>query len=144
MYERILVPTDGSNEAEKGVSHAIDLAATMDATIHALYVIEEGGNPWDPKPMEDQMEKAREYGLSITGEAADMAADAGVDAVTAVEVDPNVTKAINEYAAEENVDLIVMGTGYQGRFGSLLGSTTEKVLRAADVPVTAIKIGSRG
>ena len=38
MYERILVPTDGSNVAQAAVDHAIDLATKYDAELHALYV----------------------------------------------------------------------------------------------------------
>lgn len=138
MYQHILVPTDGSTEAEKGVAHALELAASIDATIHALYVVEKGGNPWLSESMEDQMDRAREYGQEITDDVADRAADAGVDAVTAVRVGPDIHVKINEYAEEEDVDLIVMGSGYHGKFGGLLGSTTEKLLRSADVPVTTI------
>lgn len=143
MYERILVPTDGSKEADKGIDHAVDLAAAVGATVHALYVIEEGGNPWMSEPMEDQMDRARNYGQNITDEVVDRATSAGVDAVTAIEVGPNVHEEINEYAQEKDVDLIVMGSGYRGRFGGLLGGTAEKVLRTADIPVTTVRVGSR-
>lgn len=139
MYENILIPVDGSDEAEKGIKHGIELAAAVDATVHALYVIEEGGNPWVSEPMEDQMDSAREYGNEITGEVADRAADAGVESVTAVEVGADVTKTINEYAAEEGSDIIVMGSGYKGKIGSLLGSTAEKVLRSSEIPVVTIR-----
>lgn len=139
MYEQILVPTDGSSDAEKGVEHGVELASSVGATVHALYVIEEGGNPWKSDPMEDQLEEARSFGERITGEVADLAADAGVECVTDVRVEPKVHKEINEYAEEEEVDLIVMGSGYHGRFGGLLGSTAEKVLRSAELPVTTVR-----
>ena len=38
MYERILVPTDGSDVAEAAVDHALDIARKYDAEIHALFV----------------------------------------------------------------------------------------------------------
>lgn len=143
MYERILVPTDGSTEAERGVDHAIDLAAAVGATLHVLYVVEEGGNPWARESMEDQIAPAREYGQEITDEVATRAADAGVEAVTAIEVGPRVHEEINEYSQEEDVDLVVIGSGYHGRYGGLLGSTAEKVLRSAEVPVTAVRVRER-
>lgn len=139
MYETILIPTDGSTEGEKGVEHGVELAASVDATVHALYVVAEETNPWLNESMDDQMDKARGYAEEITGDVADQAADHGVDCVTATEVGPNVHETINDYAEEEEVDLIVMGSGYKGRFGGLLGSTAEKVLRSAETPVTTIR-----
>lgn len=142
MIDEILIPTDGSKDAEKGADHGVEMAAALGARVHALYVIEEGGNPWKSEPMEDQLEQAREYGEEVTGVIADQAADAGVECVTAVETNPEVYEAINEYAEEEEVDLIVMGSGYRGRIGGLLGSTANKVLRSAEVPVTTIRRGN--
>ncbi|WP_458190421.1 universal stress protein [Haladaptatus sp. NG-WS-4] len=40
MYENILVPTDGSEGAERAVELAIELATTYDAALHTLYVID--------------------------------------------------------------------------------------------------------
>lgn len=143
MYERILIPTDGSDDAERGVDHGIDLAASVGATVHALYVIEEGGNPWLSESMEDQRARAEAYGQEILDDVAEQAEAAGVDAVTEVRGGPAVHEEITDYAEEAGVDLIVMGSGYRGRLGGLLGSTAEKVLRTAAVPVTTIRRGER-
>lgn len=139
MYETILVPTDGSTEARKAMRHAVDLAASMGATLHALYVVEEGGNPWESESMEAQMDRAREYGESITDEVGEMAADAGVEFVGATSVGPNVHEKIHEYVEEEGIDCVVMGSGYHGQIGGLLGSTTDKFLRTAEVPVLVVR-----
>ncbi|RLM77757.1 universal stress protein, partial [Halobellus sp. Atlit-38R] len=40
MYSEILVPTDGSRAAERAIDHALNLAETYDARIHALYVVD--------------------------------------------------------------------------------------------------------
>ncbi len=40
MYREILVPTDGSKAAERAIHHALDLAETYGARIHALYVVD--------------------------------------------------------------------------------------------------------
>lgn len=139
MYDHILVPTDGSREALIGVRHGVDLAAALGSTVHALYVIEAGGNPWLSEPMEDQRERAEAYGEELTGKVADVAADAGVECITAVKGGPAVHEKINEYAEENDIDVVVMGTGYRGSIGGLLGSTAEKVVRTSDVPVTTIR-----
>lgn len=139
MYERILVPTDGSSDARKGADHGVELAAAVGATVHALYVIQEGTNPWSRVSIEDQLEEAREYGNELTGEVAAMAADAEVACVTDTKVGPNVAEVINDYVEEEGIDAIIMGSGYRGSMGDLLGSTADKILRTATVPVTIIR-----
>ncbi len=40
MYERILLPTDGSDEAKQAAAHAIDLAEKYDATLDVLSVVD--------------------------------------------------------------------------------------------------------
>lgn len=139
MYDTILVPTDGSTEADKGARHGVDLAAALGATLHGLYVVEEGGNPWESEPMEDQLARAEEYGQGMLDELGGLAADAGVSYESEVRVGPAVHEKIVEYADEEGVDLIVMGSGYYGKIGGLLGSTADKVLRAAEVPVLTVR-----
>lgn len=139
MYDTILIPTDGSDDAEKGEEHGVELAAAVGADVHALYVVEKGGNPWLSEAMEDQQQRAKDYGEDVVAHVADRAAAASVDCTTAVEVSPSVHRAINDYAEDNGVDLIVMGSGYRGQVGGLLGSTAEKVLRSARMPVTTIR-----
>jgi nucleotide-binding universal stress UspA family protein len=142
MYDKILVPTDGSSTAEKGESHAIELAAALDSTIYGLYVVEKGGNPWMSESMDDQQERARSYGQELLDDFGARVEDAGATFESAVEVGPDVYKEINEYAEEEGMDIVIMGTGYRGKIGGLLGSTAENVVRTSNVPVTTVR--SRG
>jgi nucleotide-binding universal stress UspA family protein len=142
MYNKILVPTDGSSTAEKGENHAIELAAALDSTIYGLYVVEKGGNPWMSESMDDQQERARSYGQELLDDFAARVQDAGATFESAVEVGPDVYKEINEYAEEEGMDIVIMGTGYRGKIGGLLGSTAENVVRTSNVPVTTVR--SRG
>ena len=139
MYDTILVPVDGTAEGEKGAEHAVELAADLDATLHGLFVIEEGGNPWLSESMDDQMDEARAYAQKILDGVGDDAAAAGVTYETEVKVGPKVHEKILEYAEESGADLIVMGSGYHGQIGGLLGSVTDKVLRVAEVPVMMVR-----
>lgn len=141
MYDTILVPTDGSAEGDKGARHAVSLAEALGATLHGLYVVEEGGNPWESEPMEDQLDRAKAYGQEILDEVGAEAADAGLSYRSEVRVGPDVHEKIVDYAEEAGVDLIVMGSGYHGRIGGLLGSTADKVLRSAEVPVLTVRRG---
>jgi len=41
MYDKVLVPTDGSDHADRGVDYGVELAATNDAELHVLFVVDE-------------------------------------------------------------------------------------------------------
>ena len=135
MYDRILVPTDGSTATREATKHAIDLAGKYGATVHALYVIGTERLQGSDATREELEAEGRE----ATEAVADRAADEGVDAVTAIE-DGRPSERILEYVADEDVDLVVMGT--RGRTGVgrfLLGSVAERVVRRADVPVMTVR-----
>jgi nucleotide-binding universal stress UspA family protein len=142
MYEHVLIPTDGSDEAQKAIDHGVGLAAAFDATVHALYVVDLPNAPRTPHLFDDEeevRERYEEYGRKVTGEVADTAAAAGIECVTAIRTGaPH--EEIVDYAEDEGADLIVMGAGYRGRMRSLLGSTTEKVVRTSSVPVTTLRV----
>ncbi|EMA36633.1 universal stress protein [Halococcus hamelinensis] len=142
MYDRILIPTDGSDEARKAAAHGIELAAALDATVHTLYVMDLPGVP-RALSIRDDEEQVREeyetYGERVTEEVCQMAAAAEVECVRAVK-SGTVHERIVRYADDEGLDAIVMGTGYQGRFGALLGTIAEKVVRTSAVPVISTKV----
>jgi nucleotide-binding universal stress UspA family protein len=142
MYDTILIPTDGSDEARKAAQHGIELAATLGATVHTLYVMDLPGVPraLSIRDDEEQVRKEyREYGERVTEEISEMANDADVECVTALK-SGTVHEEIVRYAEDEGTDAIVMGTGYQGRFGALLGTVAEKVVRLSTVPVISTKL----
>ena len=143
MYETILIPFDGSKEARKGAEHGIDLAASLGATVHALYVIDLPGTPrtvYLRDDEEEMREEYREYGEEVTGEICEMAEEAGVDCVTAVKSGAPAEEIV-DYAEDEGMDAIVLGSAYQGKFRALLGSTADKVVRTARVPVITTRMG---
>ena len=139
MYENILVPSDGSKGASGAVEHALGIAAEYGATVHGLYVIE------PVYAVETRTEKLvdamRAEGKRAVAEVAEMADDRGLESVTAVRTGPPHTELL-DYAAEHDIDLIVMGThGRTGLNRFLLGSVTEKVVRLSDVPVLTVRAG---
>ncbi len=143
MYKRILIPTDGGRKSEKAAEHGIELARELDATVHALYVMDLPGAPRTPYIYGDEEEmkrKYREYGEEVTAKVREKAEAAGVDCETVI-TSGTVHEEIVTYADQEDIDLIVMVAGYRGRFGGLVGSVTEKVVRSSNVPVTALRMG---
>jgi nucleotide-binding universal stress UspA family protein len=141
MYDSILVPFDGSDEARKGAEHGINLAATVGATVHGLYVIDLPGAPrtvYIRDDEEEMREQYREYGDEVTGELAETAAETGVDCVTAIR-SGSVHEEVVDYAEDNGIDLIVVGTGYRGRIGAILGGNAEKIVRTSTAPVTTVR-----
>ncbi|WP_137284305.1 universal stress protein [Halorussus salinisoli] len=141
MYDRILIPTDGS-EQPAVVSNALNVAELCDATVHALYVVDE--KALDYQPSESGREETREARENEGGEAvatiAEAAEDRGLEVVTAIE-EGTPAETIVEYAAAEDAEMIVMGThGRSGVDRYVLGSVTEQVVRTSEVPVLTVNL----
>jgi nucleotide-binding universal stress UspA family protein len=143
MYDRILVPTDGSEGVDRTLEHALTLARDHDATVHALYVVDRRFELAADEDREDLIEELTSRGEEAVASVADAAADAGVAAVTSVR-EGIPYKSILGYADEADIDVIVMGT--HGRTGrdrlAHLGSVTDRVVENATVPVFVINIGA--
>ena len=143
MYERILVPTDGSTETERAVAHAASLAAAHDAELHAVYVLNSAS--FAGFPMEGSWDGVGDT-LRREGEAAldrveAIAADHGVEVTTHVE-EGSPSKRIVTCAEREGCDLVVMGTHGRGAIDRLLlGSVSEGVVRDSSVPVLTVRVG---
>ncbi|MEF8780562.1 MAG: universal stress protein [Haloferacaceae archaeon] len=144
MYEAILIPYDGSDEAKRGAEHGIELAAALGSTVHAMYVIDLPGAPRSVYVREDEeelRENYREYGEEVTDEICEMAAEEGLDCETVIKTG-SPAEEIVDYADEtEEVESIVLGSAYKGTLGGLLGGTADKVVRSAPVPVTTYRMG---
>ena len=143
MYDTILVPTDGSDGAAAAAAHAVDLAAVHGATLHALYVVDVRMSPISANmDHDDVVELVDESGDRPTAAALDRAEQAGVEAVEVIRLGVPY-RVIREYADDEGVDLVVMGThGRTGVEHALVGSVTERVVRTLDVPVLTVHPGS--
>jgi len=141
MYDRILIPFDGSDEAREGARHAINLADSVGATVHGLYVINLPGAPRTVYVRDDEeelRERYEEFGDEVTTELSEMAAESGVDFVAAIRRG-SIHEEIIDYGEEEDIDLIVMGAAYRGAVGALLGGMSEKVVRTSPIPVTTVR-----
>lgn len=143
MYERILLPTDGSEGNGRALRQAIDLAAETGAELHVLFVVEE--MPYAPEMTDDRVEaRLREIGEEAIEDVRRRADDAGVELRTAIEEGvPH--RSILEYTDAEGIDLVVMGThGRSGLDRYLLGSVTERTVRGAKVPVLTVRVSDDG
>lgn len=146
-YKRILVTTDGSPLSEKAVSHAVDLAASMDAELFVLKVLPcypqyyfEGSIALPTSEIERIEKHWAEEGEAIVEAAKKTAEERGVTVSTVLTRAEVVSNAIIEVAKARNVDLIVMAShGRKGMERLLLGSETQQVLVHAKIPVLVLR-----
>lgn len=138
MYERILVPTDGSDASFAAADHAIDLASHHDSALHTLYVIDTRVDIEDTAgTLHDALEEIGERSLE---ELRNRARDADVSPIEGSLASGPPHRGILNYIEANDIDLVVMGThGRTGLRRYLLGSVTEKVVRLSDVPVLTVR-----
>jgi len=147
MYNKILLPTDGSKFAEKAAEHAIWIASKSGAEIIVLNVIETSSLVG--LPAEDLIvrikEILKEEGRRSLERISEMVTEEEKELkiedikVTLKTEEGSPAEAILKTVEKEDVDLVVMGTsGKHGLDRFLLGSVTEKVVRSAKCPVLAV------
>jgi nucleotide-binding universal stress UspA family protein len=141
IYERILLPTDGSAGVERAIDHAAKLARVHEAGIQALYVVD--ATSFTGLPMETSWEGVRDV-LESEGETAleqvERLAPDDVTVETAT-VEGTPSTEIVRYTREQPVDTVVMGTHGRGGIDRLLlGSVAERVVRKSAVPVVTVPV----
>ncbi len=142
MYENILLPTDGSSTTVEALDHALAMASAHDARIHVLYVQDKRRSMAAGADTKDEIKRAIEVeGQRALEDAQVRIEDEGVECV--VELDEGIPdRRIVDYAEEAGIDVIVMGT--HGKTGpeqiATLGSTTERVVKRAAVPVLVVDL----
>ncbi|QCJ48069.1 universal stress protein [Haloprofundus sp. MHR1] len=139
MYDRILLPTDGSEAAEAAAPDAFELAETYGAEIHVLYVVDTRTLATVDLGAERVLTMLEEEGDAAVERLRSRAEDAGLDVVTAVE-SGSPASIIVDYSEDHDVDLVVMAThGRRGLDRYLLGSVAERVVRGSDAPVLTVR-----
>lgn len=142
MYDRVLFPTDGSEGADVATEHALTIARRFDAPLRALYVVDVRAFQARDAYAGPAIEALEAGGEEAVERVRDAAEGRGVEVTTDV-VEGTPASAIVE--AAEDGDVVVMGThGRTGLDRYLIGSTTEKVVRTADVPVVTVPVSDAG
>jgi nucleotide-binding universal stress UspA family protein len=150
MYANILLSTDRSDVARKGVKHGMDLAKALNAKVTVITVTEPkpvefvnghtGG--WIPSQEEvDRFEAARkERAGKVLDEARALAEQIGISAELLHVPNAHPATAIIETAKSRGCDLIVMAShGHRGLRKLFLGSQTSEVLADGSVPVLVVR-----
>jgi nucleotide-binding universal stress UspA family protein len=125
MYQRILVPVDGSATADRALEQAIAVAKTHAAALKIVFV--DGIEELSRQIVEVAVARARNAGLQP---------ESGLLVKLPTE---EIGEVILQEAGNWNADLIVLGThGRRGLAQALLGSVAQQVIRGARVPVLVV------
>jgi len=147
MYKHILISTDGSEVAQKGVDHGLSLAKNLGARVTIITVTERlsgyiGIGAWIPAPVEMAGYEASQKEMvdKILTTAKALADRIGVEAETLHIPDAVPADAIIETARAKHCSLIAMAShGRRGLGRLLLGSQTTEVLARSPVPVLVVR-----
>lgn len=137
--KKILVPTDFSESALKALRYGISFASEFGAELLLLHVVEPVavgyGSDLFPVPMAEVFEEMSSHARAELAKLQAFASEKGVAARDLV-VQGKPSSEVLRIAAEEDVDLIVVGTHGKGLLDkAIFGSTTERVIRRAPCPV---------
>lgn len=139
MSRKILLPTDGSATAKAARRFAVDIARGEGDSVLVFSVAE----PAEYDGLEDEAVTTAISGYLrevVEAEASKIRSE-GIGATAEVGVSPFPARAIVERARELGADAIVMGThGRTGLVRAVIGSTADRVVREADVPVVLVPL----
>ena len=146
MYEKILLPTDGSENSERAAEHAIQLGSKSGAEILVLYVVETprfmGIRSAEKTELKSKLEQE---GQKTFDDISNMLKENGGKCQKDVSLnlkfkEGSPSDIILKTIDEENIDLVVMGTsGKHGLNRFLLGSVAENTMRSAPCPVLVVR-----
>ena len=142
--KKVLVPTDFSDSARHALSYGVSFAGEYHAELVLLHVVENltVGYASDlfPVPMAEVFQEISGYARTELSKLAEEARKKGV-VVSELVVQGKPSAEIIRHAAENGVDMIVLGTHGKGMLDqALFGSTTERVVRRAPCPVLSVRM----
>jgi nucleotide-binding universal stress UspA family protein len=147
MYQKILLPTDGSKLSKKAMVNAIAMAKLCAAELVVVNVVPrypmsyfEGAVPLAPNDISKIEASWTASGQTVVDGVAKAAAAKGVATKTVVVRGDVVSDAVLATAKKYKCDLIIMAShGRKGIKRLLLGSETQHVLTHATIPVLILK-----
>lgn len=140
MYDTILVPVDGSENAMRAVEEAADLAKSFDATLQIVSVASDQRYvQYGVTLGQDVMESFRDRAGEILDDAREIAEKKGAKVETHFVVGVPKIQIAKELPEKYDASLIVIGkSGVNGISRAILGSTTAYVVRHSTVNVMVV------
>ncbi len=150
MIDKVLLPTDGSEEAEKAIAFAARLFANTSCKVVLLSVVEEPVYSafWSdgliapevlmppPEELREELDKRAEEMLA---ESAKPLRDVGLEVIPKIRFGNSAGEILQE-CEEEDYEMILMGSHGRGALGGfLLGSVSNRVAHHAKCPVLIVR-----
>ena len=140
---KILCPTDFSRNSEFAVEYAVNLANSMQASLHFVSSFKVPHVAGSLRSLDTKIHDAVLEDLKYFANKYDSLITTGFQPTTEV-VEGNTTPSILSYAEKLGIDLIIMGTkGSGGLSNMILGSITRKFFQVSSIPVMAINPETR-
>lgn len=141
-FKHILFPIDFSESSQKILPYVVTLSQAFGSTVHLLYVVRDLKYLTSfhvPHPSLDQMEKEiAESSRQMMDKVCEEELQGCPRFVKKIVIG-DAAHEIIQYALEEKIDLIIMGThGRKGLEKALFGSVAEKVVKNSPVPVLTV------
>jgi nucleotide-binding universal stress UspA family protein len=141
LFSKILVAIDGSDASMDAADYAISLSKEYNnAELYALHVIRADVDLFGPHETSEFMTTMRNEGEKYLNKVRLKANEKNIQIKTEIISSTNIAGGIVDYAEENKIDLIVIGT--RGRTGFkklLLGSVASHVVTYAHCPVLVVK-----
>jgi nucleotide-binding universal stress UspA family protein len=139
LFEKILVPLDGSEQSIWALGKAIQIAKKVNGEITLIHVYSISPTAITPMQVYKYTQAMRKHGIGILEDGKKKAEAEGVQAQTLL-VDGHTVEEILNAAKEGNFSLIVIGArGLSKMKELLLGSVSDAVTRLAPCPVLVIR-----
>jgi len=143
MYQKILVPLDGSNRAEKILPHVEALAVQNQATVTLLQIVPPAGDILTAgviTPLPDQVDSEKKLAESYLNSIRAGLQAKQIETRTRVVVSGQVADAIVKIADEEKINLVAMSShGHSGLSRVFYGSVAAGLLHQIDRPLLIIR-----
>jgi len=142
LYQRILVPVDGSASSNRALAAALHIAHAGGGRIRVLHDIDELAylSPYSDPAATIEEVRAKADGVLKSAAATCEAAGVSVDRRLVEAPGRRLGDVVADEATGWGADLVVIGThGRRGLQRLLLGSGAEQVLRLAPVPVLVVR-----
>ncbi len=147
MYEKVIIPTDGSDHSFHGVKEGLEAAKLYDIPALAVYVIRpssltEGGgrhrfDEFGTEAIDMMLKQKKKRGKKVLDEVRDIAADMDIDLeIKLVQGIPY--EEITSLAGKDDI-IYICSHGRSGLSSFFMGSTTDRVLKHTEATVAVVK-----
>ncbi|MBR0471618.1 MAG: universal stress protein [Methanosphaera sp.] len=147
MYNKILLPSDGSKNSEHAIKHALQIASDEGAEITVLHVVDskhlsslsDEALDNDDLIFDEHGDEVLDHVLGLIDELRDELGIASEVKVSTLTVEGNPADVIVRVCEKKGMDMVIMANSGKHKLDRfLLGSVTEKTIREAPVPVLVI------